>query len=190
MAVANEAQQMKADADKELEEAVPAMEAAKKAVDCLTNKAIVEFKSYQTPPKDADQVTNAVLIMLGEKNKNKLTWAAGQKMMNQPQKFIERLQNYDKNNIPDQALNDLKPILDQPFFNEQTMKGKSEAAANLCSFVVNVINYNRIWRRVKPLMESADEAEKTANEKLEELRVVQEKVAEIVAKVNELRNNL
>jgi dynein heavy chain len=128
--------------------------------------------------------------MLGEKNKNKLTWAAGQKMMNQPQKFIERLQNYDKNNIPDQALNDLKPILDQPFFNEQTMKGKSEAAANLCSFVVNVINYNRIWRRVKPLMESADEAEKTANEKLEELRVVQEKVAEIVAKVNELRNNL
>ena len=77
MAVANEAQQMKADADKELEEAVPAMEAAKKAVDCLTNKAIVEFKSYQTPPKDADQVTNAVLIMLGEKNKNKLTWGAG-----------------------------------------------------------------------------------------------------------------
>ena len=36
------------------------------------------------------------------------------------------------------------------------MKGKSEAAANLCSFVVNVINYNRIWRKVKPLMEGAE----------------------------------
>ena len=70
------------------------------------------------------------------------------------------------------------------------MKGKSEAAANLCSFVVNVINYNRIWRKVKPLMESADAAETTANEKLEELRVVQERVAEIVAKVEQLRANL
>jgi dynein heavy chain len=101
MVVANEAQAMKAAADKELEQAIPIMEEAKEAVNCLTNKAIVEFKSYQTPPKDADQVTNAVLIMLGERNKNKLNWAAGQKMMNQPAKFIERLQNYDKNNIPE-----------------------------------------------------------------------------------------
>ena len=74
MKVANEAQKMKADADKELEQAIPIMEEAKEAVNCLTNKAIVEFKSYTTPPKDADQVTNAVLIMLGERNKNKLNW--------------------------------------------------------------------------------------------------------------------
>ena len=112
MVVANEAQAMKAAADKELEQAIPIMEEAKEAVNCLTNKAIVEFKSYTQPPKDADQVTNAVLILLGERNKNKLTWAAGQKMMNQPAKFIERLQNYDKNNIPDAALNDIQPILD------------------------------------------------------------------------------
>ena len=146
MTVANEAQKMKADADKELEQAIPIMEEAKEAVNCLTNKAIVEFKSYTTPPKDADQVTNAVLIMLGERNKNKLTWAAGQKMMNQPAKFIDRLQNYDKNNIPDSALTDLEPILSQPYFNKKTMMGKSEAAANLCSFVVNVVRYNKIWR--------------------------------------------
>jgi dynein heavy chain len=39
-------------------------------------------------------------------------------------------------------------------------------------------------------MEGAEEAERLANEKLEELRLVQEKVAEIVAKVNELKANL
>ena len=152
MKVANEAQAMKDAADKELEQAIPIMEEAKEAVNCLTNKAIVEFKSYTTPPKDADQVTNACLILLGERNKNKLNWAAGQKMMNQPVKFIERLQNFDKNNIPDHALNDLEPILSQPYFNKKTMMGKSEAAANLCSFVVNVVRYNKIWRQVEPLM--------------------------------------
>jgi dynein heavy chain len=128
--------------------------------------------------------------LLGERNKNKLTWAAGQKMMNQPAKFIERLQNFDKNDIPPQVINDLEPILSQPYFNKKTMMGKSEAAANLCNFIVNVVRYNKIWRQVEPLMQSADEAEKLANEKLEELRIVQEKVAEIVAKVNELKANL
>ena len=39
-------------------------------------------------------------------------------------------------------------------------------------------------------MEGAVEAERLANEKLEELRLVQEKVAEIVAKVDELKSNL
>ena len=39
-------------------------------------------------------------------------------------------------------------------------------------------------------MEGADEAESLANDKLEELRQVQEKVADIVAKVNELKDNL
>ena len=68
--------------------------------------------------------------------------------------------------------------------------GKSEAAANLCSFVVNVVRYNKIWRQVEPLMQGAEEAEKLANEKLDELKVVQDKVAEIVAKVNELKANL
>jgi dynein heavy chain len=54
MVVANEAQAMKAKADKELEHAIPIMEEAKEAVNCLSNKAIVEFKNYTTPPKDAD----------------------------------------------------------------------------------------------------------------------------------------
>ena len=54
MVVANEAQAMKASADKELEQAIPIMEEAKEAVNCLSNKAIVEFKNYTTPPKDAD----------------------------------------------------------------------------------------------------------------------------------------
>jgi dynein heavy chain len=46
--VANEAKAQKAAADKELEAAIPAMEEAKEAVNCLTPKAIQEFKSYQS----------------------------------------------------------------------------------------------------------------------------------------------
>ena len=42
------------------------------------------------------------------------------------------------------------------------------------------MKYNEIYVNVKPLQEEAQRAEKEANEKGEELRVVQERVAEIV----------
>jgi len=70
------------------------------------------------------------------------------------------------------------------------MKKKSSAAASLCTWVCSIIEYNRIYKNVKPLMEAADAAEKLANEKLAELAVVLEKVRVIVEKVNELKRKL
>ena len=188
--VANEAKAAKAAADTELAAAIPAMEQAKEAVNCLTPKAIQEFKSYQSVKPEVQAVTDACLILLGEKSRAKLTWPNGQKMMNNPKAFLEKLAAYDKDNIPDWALADLEPILAQPTMNKAAMMQKSEAAANLCSFVVNVVAYNKIYRVVRPLMEGAAAAEQLAKEKLEELAVVQERVAEIVAKVNGLKANL
>jgi dynein heavy chain len=188
--VANEAKAAKAAADKELEAAIPAMERAAEAVNCLTPKAIQEFKSYTSVKPEVQAVTDACLILLGEKQRSRLTWPAGQKMMNPPATFLQKLTTYDKDNIPDWALAELEPILAQPTMNKAAMMQKSEAAANLCSFVVNVVAYNKIYRVVRPLMEGAAAAEALAAEKMEELAVVQERVAEIVAKVNALKANL
>ena len=85
--VANEAKAAKAAADKELAAAIPAMEAAAEAVNCLTPKAIQEFKSYQSVKPEVQAVTDACLILLGEKSKAKLTWPNGQKMMNNPKEL-------------------------------------------------------------------------------------------------------
>ena len=63
------------------------------------------------------------------------------------------------------------------------MKGKSLAAAYLCKWICNVVIYNQIYKKVKPLMESAEAAEKLANEKLAELAIVLEKVRVIKEKV-------
>jgi dynein heavy chain len=77
--VANDAKEAKANAEKELEAAIPAMQRAKEAVDCLEVKAIVEFKSFASAPPGTEQVTNACLIMVkGETNKKNLTWPKGQ----------------------------------------------------------------------------------------------------------------
>jgi dynein heavy chain len=38
------------------------------------------------------------------------------------------------------------------------MKGKSVAAAYLCSWIVNIVTYNTIFKKVKPLKDAADDA--------------------------------
>jgi dynein heavy chain len=67
------------------------------------------------------------------------------------------------------------------------MLKKSSAAANLANWVINIIKYHDIYVVVEPLKLEANASQKEAEEKLEELRVVKEKVAEIIAKVNGLK---
>jgi dynein heavy chain len=42
------------------------------------------------------------------------------------------------------------------------MKGKSTAAAFLCGWIVNIVIYNTIFKKVKPLKEAADAAQALA----------------------------
>lgn len=63
------------------------------------------------------------------------------------------------------------------------MAKKSSAATNLCVWVIAVVKYNGIWRKVKPLEDAAKEAKATADEKGEELAVVMEKLEKVRAKV-------
>jgi len=70
------------------------------------------------------------------------------------------------------------------------MTKKSQAAANLANWVINVVKYNDIFVVVEPLKRSAEASKKEADEKGEELRQVQERVAEIIAQVNKLKDNL
>lgn len=66
----------------------------------------------------------------------------------------------------------------------------SSAAANLCKWAINVLEYNRIYKIVKPLMDKASEAENEVKTAQTKLKVVQDAVAEINAKVAELQAKL
>jgi len=146
------------DANAELAEAKPAMLRAADAVNCLDIKMLQELKAFTSPSEDVVRVSTAVLIMKGEMRNH--TWNAACKMMGNPVKFKESLQQYDANNIADKVTTAIDPFLLVPNFNYDIMVGKSKAAANLCNWVINTVLYNRIYKKVKPLMDSAAEAEK------------------------------
>lgn len=141
-----------------------------------------------SPPPDCVTVTKAVLILKGQKNNH--TWPNAQKMMNNPKQFLEYVQKYEGENIADWILKELEPILALDGFTYENMFKKSSAAANLCSWVINIVKYNSIYKTVNPLMLASDAAEKLAAEKLAELAIVQEKVRVIVEKVEALKRQL
>lgn len=179
----------KTKAESELAEAIPAMEAATEAVNCLNKEAINELKALGNPPAQCIVVGKAVLILLKGEKKNH-EWPASQKMMNPPPKFIETVQAFEGESIEDWKLQALEPILADPTFNKDQMMSKSQAAAYLCSWVCNIIKYNTIYKKVKPLKDAAAAAEQEANTKKAELAVVVEKVRLINEKVDALKAQL
>jgi len=155
-------------ADKELEEAMPAMEAAKKAVDCLDKTAIQELKSLPKPPPECESVCAACGFLL-KHEKRKLDWKSSVKMMNNPAGFLEDIRLFDGNNIPEAVLANTEPLISQPYFNFEIMKNKSYAAACLANWVVNIVTYNRLYQKVAPLMEKVKVAKETTSKAQVEL---------------------
>jgi dynein heavy chain len=188
IALSQEAQDKMASCSKELEEALPAMKAAEESVACLTKASIQELKALPKPPEECVVVTKTVLLLRGER-KN-FAWQNAQKMMNNPAKFIEEIQQFDGNNIDQWILDQLKPILDKEFFQYEKMVSKSQAAAFLCKWVVNIVTYNSIYKKVKPLKDMAEEAENKAKDAEASLLIVKAHVADIKDKVDQLKAKL
>jgi len=130
------------------------MEAATEAVNCLEASSITELKALGSPPPACVDVAKAVLILKQGEKKNH-GWPVAQKMMGNPKKFIDDVKSFDGDNIDEWRLTALEPLLKLPHFNFDTMKGKSIAAAYLCGWIVNIVRYNTIFKKVKPLKDRA-----------------------------------
>jgi dynein heavy chain len=185
MSASAAAAKIEGEAETELSAAKPAMEAAAAAVDCLSKAMLTELKSLPKPPAGVDKVTTACLIMIDGEFKNH-KWDRAKKMMSKVDAFKESLLNYQGESIPDKVIDKITPIIQDPEFTVECMQTKSAAAANLCSWVVNIYTYNRIYVKVKPLMDSLDVARASKAAALGTLALVQAEVAEVEAQLAEL----
>lgn len=145
------------EAEGELAMAKPAMEAAKEAVDCLSKNMLTELKSLSSPPSGVDLITSACLILIEREYKN-FKWDRAKKMMANVDQFKAKLQSYRGEDMTEDEILKLKPLMDNELFDSKIMESKSMAAANLCGWVVNIVKFNRIYVNVKPLMERLESA--------------------------------
>lgn len=64
--------------------------------------------------------------------------------------FLKKLQDYDKDRIPDSLLKKLKDFIQHPEFRPDLVATQSKVCKSLCTWVRAVDNYSKIFRVVDP----------------------------------------
>lgn len=195
-AQAKEANDLKVSCENDLAEAIPALEAAERAVRSLDKKDIVEMKAMKKPSNAIKMTMASICIMLGVKPDKKVKdgdpridpyWGpATKELLNDP-RFLQRLETYDRDNMESEVVNKARTFTDDPEFDPEVVAKKgSMAAAGLAKWVHAMVKYDRVARVVAPKRAALKEAEATLKEAQENLAAKQAALKEVMDKVAEL----
>jgi len=179
---AEETQAIADDAQRDLDEALPALEAAIKALDSLDKNDISEIRVFSKPPELVQTVMEAVAILLG----NKTDWASVKVMLGD-NNFIKKLADYDKDNIPESMLKKLKKYLENPKFVPEAVEKVSKACKSMVMWVRAMDLYAKVFRTVEPKRNALAQAEKELAQVMALLKEKQDKLAAVEAKIAELQ---
>ena len=177
------------DCEKDLKKAEPALLAAQAALNTLNKANLTELKSFGSPPPAVVLVTEAVLVLLlGQDGKipKDRSWAKVKVVMAKVDQFLDQLVNYEKENIHQNVLTALQPYLNDSQFDPDFIRSKSAAAAGLCSWVINVVQFYIVYCDIKPKRMALEEANDQLHEAQTTLSTIISTVAELEEKLKDL----
>ncbi|NXB13890.1 DYH9 protein, partial [Rhagologus leucostigma] len=183
--IAQEVEQKQKDCEEDLAKAEPALEAAQAALNTLNKTNLTELRSFGSPPSAVSNVTAAVMVLTapGGRIPKDRSWKAARVAMARVDGFLDSLIKFNKENIHENCLKALQPYLQDPKFNPEFVATKSSAAAGLCSWVLNIVRFHRVFCEVQPKRQALDRANA-------ELAAAQDKLATVKAKITRLNENL
>ncbi|KAH9642760.1 hypothetical protein HF086_010413, partial [Spodoptera exigua] len=197
---AQEAQAIKDECDADLAEAMPILNAALAALDTLTPQDITFIKTMKSPPRGIRIVMEAICILKDVKP-DKIPnpsgvgtvedyWGPSKKILNDI-KFLESLQNYDKDNIPPAVMKKLMTtVMQDEGFVPEKIKTVSVAAEGMCKWVIAMTKYDKVAKVVAPKKQRLAAAQAVYDKAMAALAVKQAQLKEVQAKLKALEDNL
>ncbi|TGZ69565.1 hypothetical protein CRM22_003672 [Opisthorchis felineus] len=173
----------------DLAKAEPALIAAQEALNTLNKNNLTEMKSFGTPPPAVVTVSAAVMVLLAPDGKipRDRSWKAAKAgIMGKIDTFLDRLIHYDKEHIHENCLKAVQDYIKDPEFDPESIRSKSTAAAGLCAWVINIVEFYKIYCDVKPKRDALDEANEELRQATEKLESIQEKIKELEVTLKEL----
>ncbi|TPP51272.1 Dynein heavy chain and region D6 of dynein motor family protein [Leishmania donovani] len=176
-----------AEAQADLDRAMPTLLEAQAALDKLDKSDINEVKSYKTPAVMIRTVMEAVQTALHRK----LDWDEAKKSLSEP-KFIDMLKTYhETHDMTDQKLlNALEKYVKRNDFTPAAASAVSKAAGGLCQWVIAIHKYGNIYKEVHPKIVKNENAQQKVRAQEEMLRQKEEKLQRIVDEVRQLEADL
>merc|ERR1719182_421960 len=185
---AAEANEIKADCQRDLDDALPEFYSAMKSLDSLDKKDLQEMKGFKKPPELVVTVVNAVCLLMGRKE----SWDEGLKVLSDA-KLIDTLKEYDKDALAvnQKLTNKLQKYIKNEDFVAEKVGKVSKAALSLCMWVRAMDVYGRVSRSIGPKKEklagaeaALNAAEAKAASKRAELKEVKDRVAALEAQLD------
>ena len=111
---------------------------AYESLNSVTEYLLFELSALPRAPALVNEVLQAVMICLGEKDDYE--WGHAVKMMRDP-KFLQRLREFDPSTINASMLKKLKPLVEGADFTVEKISTKSSCAAYMIPWVLAVYKY-------------------------------------------------
>ena len=193
--VADATAKMAAECQADLAEAIPLLAGAIKALNTLKSSDITEVKAMKTPPGGVVLTMHAICVMMkvkpdkikdpeGGNKKIDDYWGPSKKHLLGDSKFLQRLKDYDKDNIPVKTMKVIrKKFTSNPAFEPAKIKTASVAAHGLCLWVRAMEAYDRVAKVVEP---KKIKLKKTQAELVVTLAALEEKKTALKAVEDEL----
>lgn len=174
-----------ADCERDLSKALPALEAAQHALNTLDKNNLTEMKSFANPPPAVILVSSAVMCLMapGGKVPKDKSWKAAKAMMGNVDKFLIDLKTYDKDNIPETCRKEVQVYVKDKGFDPELVKSQSQAAAGLCSWVINILKYYEVFCDVAPKRMALNKANAELQAAKDKLNAVEKKVSDLQAQL-------
>merc|ERR1719498_2214096 len=169
------------DATRDLEKAMPALEAAMDALDKLDKKSISEVKAYAKPPDMVMKTMCAVMTVM-EKTPS---WAQAKTELNDTN-FLSRIKNFAKDDITNATLRKMEKYTKDPNFTPKLVQNVSAAAGALCQWVHAMKIYAEVYREVEPKRLKLRNAQEALDRKTSELKKAQKDLQKVKDQVAEL----
>ncbi|KAM9770210.1 dynein axonemal heavy chain 6 [Menidia menidia] len=178
---AEDTQAIADDAQRDLDEALPALEGANKALSSLDKGDISEIKVFTKPPELVTTVMEAVCILLNCKP----DWLSAKQLLGDAN-FLRRLTEYDKDNIKPQILTKLQKYISNPDFIPEKVEKVSKACKSMCMWVRAIDLYTRVLKDVGPKREKLSRAQEDLDLTMATLKKKQQKLQEVEGQIRVL----
>ena len=77
-------------------------------------------------------------------------WEVGKALLQDPQKFLDSLFKYDRDNIPDAVITKIQPYIDNEDFTPSAIARVSKACTSICQWVRAMHKYHFVAKAVAP----------------------------------------
>lgn len=169
-----------------LEAALPALEAAARALDDLDKDSITEIKSFATPPPLVMMVCMCVMhLRPTNKEDESAGWKGAKAMMNDGN-FLKCLKTYDKERLNEKMLRKVAHYFREKDLNTEKMKTVSKAGAGLLQWVIAIRDYYEVARDVEPLRKKVKDMEKQQAASERQLADIQAALGKLTAEIADL----